>query len=357
MKILVSVGTRPEFIKIVPVIRKLREQSIATHFLYTGQHRDLCRPLFDFFDVNPDTNLDIMEENQPLSHITSTILARMDEVLIGVKPNLVIVHGDTSTTLASALASFYRRIPVTHVEAGLRSHNRYSPFPEEVNRILVDHLAVYHFAPTERNRENLIREGIPPEGIVVTGNTVIDTVQMVAAMVKPTKKKQVIITAHRRENFGAPLEQICGAVAELARRFPDREFLYPVHPNPNVRQVTCDLLTGIPNVRLTEPLDYVTFVTEMASSELVLTDSGGIQEEAPAFGVPVVVMRRETERTEGVEAGTLLLAGTEQQDIVTAASRILTDPAYYASFARARNPYGDGHAAERIVDFLLRVIR
>lgn len=352
--ILVSVGTRPEFIKMAPVIHELRKRGVALHFLYTGQHEHLCRPLFDFFTIYPDTDLAIMEGNQSLPYITSAVLTRMEAVFDAVKPHLVIVHGDTSTTFASALASFYRQIPVAHVEAGLRSYNRYSPFPEEMNRLLTDHLATYHFAPTEQNRENLVREGIPPDGVVVTGNTVIDAVRFVAARVKPTKKKQILITAHRRENFGTPLEQICLAIAELARLFPDHSFLYPVHPNPNVRRVVYALLSGISNIRLSEPLDYVTFITEMASSKLVLTDSGGIQEEAPALGIPVVVMRRETERTEGIAAGTLLLAGTEQHAIVNAARRLLTDANFYASFVGAQNPYGDGHAAERIADFLVR---
>ncbi len=352
MRILVSVGTRPEFIKIVPVIRDLRRRGVPVHFVYTGQHRDLCRPLFDFFEVHPDTDLDIMQENQSLAHITSSILTRLDAVLEHEHPDLVIVHGDTSTTLASSLAAFYRRIPIAHVEAGLRSHYRYSPFPEEMNRVLTDRLATYHFAPTTLNRNNLVREGIDPSHIWVTGNTVIDTVKLVASKVHPQKKKQVLITAHRRENFGEPMEQICRAIAELARRFPHHIFLYPVHPNPNVRRTVGSLLTGIANVKLVDPLDYITFVTEMASSELVLTDSGGIQEEAPAFGIPVIVMRRETERTEGVEAGTLLLVGTNHENIVAAAQRLLTDADFYASFASAQNPYGDGRAAERIVDSL-----
>ncbi len=352
MKVLVSVGTRPEFIKIVPVIRELKKRGVDTHFLYTGQHRDLCRPLFDFFAVHPDTDLDIMKPDQSIAHITSSILTRLDAALDTVKPDLVVVHGDTSTTFASSLAAFYKKIPVGHVEAGLRSHDRYSPFPEEMNRTLTARIAAYHFAPTALNRDNLLREGIDPATIFVTGNTVIDTVKLVAAKIQTKKKKQVLITAHRRENFGEPMRQICGAIAELARTFPDREFLYPVHPNPNVRTTVNALLSNIGNVRLIEPLDYIAFITEMTSSELVLTDSGGIQEEAPAFGIPVIVMRRETERSEGVDAGTLILAGTEQADIVAAAKRLLTDPAYYASFAKATNPYGDGHAAERIVDTL-----
>lgn len=352
MKVLVSIGTRPEFIKMVPVIAELRNRGIDTHFLYTGQHRDLCRTLFDFFDIHPDTDLDIMKENQSIAHITSSILMRLDAALETVRPDLVVVHGDTSTTLASSLAAFYKKTPVAHVEAGLRSHDRYSPFPEEMNRALTDRLSSYHFAPTALNRDNLLREGIDPATIFVTGNTVIDTVKFVAAKIKAQKKKQVLITAHRRENFGAPMEHICRAIAELARLFPDREFLYPVHPNPNVRSTVNVFLSNISNVRLVEPLDYIAFITEMASSELVLTDSGGIQEEAPAFGIPVVVMRRETERTEGVAAGTLILAGTEQSDIIAAAKRILNDAAYYASFANAVNPYGDGHAAERIVDII-----
>ncbi|HNT27693.1 MAG TPA: UDP-N-acetylglucosamine 2-epimerase (non-hydrolyzing) [bacterium] len=355
MKVLVSIGTRPEFIKMVPVLRELKKRGVENHFLYTGQHRDLCRPLFDFFAIHPDTDLDIMKENQPIAHITSSILTRLGTVLDTVEPDIVIVHGDTSTTLASSLAAFYKKIPVAHVEAGLRSHDRYSPFPEEMNRVLTDRLASHHFAPTTLNRDNLLREGIDPATIFVTGNTVIDTVKLVAAKIKAEKKKQVLITAHRRENFGEPMEHICRAIAELARLFPDRAFLYPVHPNPNVRKTTDALLTGISNVRLVEPLDYIAFITEMASSELVLTDSGGIQEEAPAFGIPVVVMRRETERTEGVEAGTLILAGTAQSDIIAAAKRLLTDSAYYASFANATNPYGDGHAAERIVQKLFEI--
>ncbi len=355
MRALVSVGTRPEFIKIVPVILELRRRGMPVHFLYTGQHRDLCRSLFDFFAVHPDTDLDIMKEKQSLSHITSSILTQLDPIVEREVPDIVIVHGDTSTTFASALAAFYHKIPVAHVEAGLRSHDRYSPFPEEMNRVLTDRLATYHFAPTPLNRDNLIREGISSKGVFVTGNTVIDTVKMVAARVLPSKKKQVLVTAHRRENFGAPMEQICRAVAELAHLFPDRVFLYPVHPNPNARKTAHALLTDIANVKLVEPLDYIAFITEMASSEIVLTDSGGIQEEAPAFGVPVVVMRRETERTEGVEAGTLLLAGTEQAAIVASAKRLLTDTDYYISFATAKNPYGDGHAAERIADVLVGV--
>ncbi|HSA34380.1 MAG TPA: UDP-N-acetylglucosamine 2-epimerase (non-hydrolyzing), partial [bacterium] len=271
MKVLVSVGTRPEFIKIVPVIRELKKRGIDTHFLYTGQHRDLCRPLFDFFAVHPDTDLDIMKENQSIAHITSSILTRLDATLDTVKPDLVVVHGDTSTTLASSLAAFYKKIPVAHVEAGLRSNDRYSPFPEEMNRVLTDRIASYHFAPTTQNRDNLLREGIAPANIFVTGNTVIDTVKFVAAKIQTKKKKQVLITAHRRENFGGPMEHICRAIAELARLFPDRAFLYPVHPNPNVRKTTGALLTGIANVKLVEPLDYIAFITEMAHSELVLT--------------------------------------------------------------------------------------
>lgn len=355
MKILVSVGTRPEFIKMAPVILEMKKRLIATVFLYTGQHRDLCRPLFDFFGIHPDIDLEIMKENQSLAHITSSILQKMDKVLDDEKPAIVLVHGDTSTTLASSLAAFYKQIPVGHVEAGLRSGFKYSPFPEEMNRTLTSRIAAYNFAPTNYNEKNLLNEGVDPKSIIITGNTVIDAVKIVASKISVQRKKQILITAHRRENFGEPMLNITGALKDIAAEFQAYELIYPVHPNPNVRKIVNSELGGIANIRLIEPLDYIDFIREMASSELCVTDSGGIQEEAPFFHIPVVVMRRETERTEGVEAGTLLLAGTERADIYNAIRNLLINKDYYNSFAKALNPYGDGTASAKIVDFISAV--
>ncbi len=352
MKVVVSVGTRPEFIKMAPLILELKQCNIETLFVFTGQHRDLCVPMFELFNVFPDIDLAVMKEAQTLPYITSSVLSGIDTVLADIQPDVLLVHGDTSTTLASALAAFYRKIPVGHIEAGLRSGDRYSPFPEEMNRTLTSRLALFHYAPTHSNKENLINEGIAETAITVTGNTVIDAVTFIAENLSVQRQKKILVTAHRRENFGEPMEHIAAAVRELAERFPDRTIVFPMHPNPMVRKTVMPVLDKLHNVLLIEPLDYLGFVREMASSELILTDSGGVQEEGPAFKVPVVVMRRETERPEGVQAGTLILAGTEKSIIVSIATKILSDASYAATFAAATNPYGDGTASKRIVSDL-----
>jgi len=356
MKILISVGTRPEVIKIMPIIIELKKRGIELFFLYTGQHRDLANPLFDFFNIYPDINLDIMKKSQSLTHITASILTKIEKILLDEKPDIVLVHGDTSTTFVSALAAFYQKIAVGHVEAGLRTHNIYSPFPEELNRNLVGKIANYHFAPTTTNYDNLINEGIKKEQIIITGNTVIDAVKSVASSLDVKKEKKILVTTHRRENLGQPMKNICLALKEIAQEYLDYKIVLPMHPNPKVRDIIKSILDNIENVDLIEPLDYVDFIKEMISSEIILTDSGGIQEEAPAFDIPVVVLRSETERTEGVESGCLLMAGTEKEDILRITKKLIEDKKYYSKIAGSKNPYGDGDASNKIIDFLIEKI-
>ena len=357
-------GTRPEAIKMAPLALELsRRENIRALCCVTAQHREMLDSVLEIFNLKPDYDLNIMEPRQTLSTITSKCLLGMDGVLNEAKPDLVLVHGDTSTTFSGALAAFYQKIAVGHVEAGLRTWDRYSPFPEEMNRTLVGDLASLHFCPTPANRDNLLQEGIR-DGIFVTGNTVIDALK---TTVQPTYrfrtdllntldyagKRVILVTCHRRENYGQPMENIMGALRRLVEDFPEVELVYPVHLSPAVQEVAQRHLSNHERIHLIPPLPPDEMHTLMARSAFVMTDSGGLQEEAPALGRPVLVLRRETERPEAVKAGTVRLAGTEAQAVYDQAARLLTDPAAYAQMAQAVNPYGDGQACRRIVDGIL----
>ena len=359
LRVLSVFGTRPEAIKMCPLALELgQREEFESLVCVTAQHREMLDSVLDIFGVTPDYDLDIMEARQTLSSITTKILDRMGDVFRQAQPDIVLVHGDTTTTFASALAAFYEKIPVGHVEAGLRTYDRWSPYPEELNRCLVGRLAEYHFAPTRRNRENLLREAVEGK-IFVTGNTVIDAMRYTVndrpfssgALNKVDFSRRVIaMTCHRRENYGEPMEHIFSAVADLARAYPDLTVVYPVHLSPVVQEAARRVLGGIENVLLTDPVDASDMHKLMDRSYMVMTDSGGLQEEAPALGKPVLVLRRETERPEAVEAGTVWMAGTERERIFRLASELLDDPEKYSAMAHAVNPYGDGHACPRIVD-------
>ena len=346
---------------MAPVIRALREHAerVESVVCNTAQHREMVDQVLEIFRITPDIDLDIMQPGQSLPDLTGRVITRMTEVLQSLRPDWVLVQGDTTTVFATGLAAFYEHIRVGHVEAGLRTYDKRNPFPEEINRLLVDHLSDRHFAPTERNREALLREGHTDETIIVTGNTVIDALLSVAELPEPPDmppldpdRRLILVTAHRRENHGQPLRNICAALKALAGR-GDVQIVYPVHMNPNVRGPVYELLGDVPGVLLTNPVDYVTLVHLMRRAYLILTDSGGIQEEAPSLGKPVLVMRRRTERGEAVEAGVVELVGTETEAILGHATRLLDDSAAYRSMVRAVNPYGDGRAAGRIVASLL----
>ncbi|MFJ5443849.1 non-hydrolyzing UDP-N-acetylglucosamine 2-epimerase [Pectobacterium sp. CHL-2024] len=369
MKVLTVFGTRPEAIKMAPLVHALAQDgAFESRICVTAQHREMLDQVLRLFDITPDYDLDIMRPGQGLSEISCRILSGLEPVMAEFKPDLVLVHGDTTTTLATSLAAFYQRIPVGHVEAGLRTGNLYSPWPEEANRKLTGHLAMYHFAPTENSRQNLLREHLSDRHIFVTGNTVIDALFWVrdrilgdAALRRSLdekyaflddNKKLILVTGHRRESFGGGFERICSALADIARRHPEVQIVYPVHLNPNVSEPVNRILSGIDNVMLIAPQDYLPFVYLMNRSYMILTDSGGIQEEAPSLGKPVLVMRDTTERPEAVEAGTVKLVGTEVTSIVDAVSTLLTDEESYQAMSRAHNPYGDGQACQRIVDAL-----
>ncbi len=365
-KILVVVGTRPEAIKMAPVIGALKAADWCDcRVLATAQHRQMLDQVLALFDIEPDIDLDIMRPGQSLPDLTARILTDVSRVLESESPDAVLVQGDTTTVMATALACFYRRIPVGHVEAGLRTGDLSNPFPEEMNRVVAGHLARWHFAPTEGSRDNLLREAIAGESIHVTGNTVIDALLEVSGRAADValpvsldaSQRLVLLTMHRRENFGEPLQQICAAVAELATRFPEVVFAAPVHPNPNVREVVHAKLDGIANIKLIEPLDYLPFVAMMKRAHLILSDSGGVQEEAPALGKPVLVLRRETERPEAVAAGVVKLVGADRAAIVREASILLDDATAYAGMARGVSPYGDGCAAARICGVLRDAFR
>ena len=359
IKIICAVGTRPEAIKMAPVILALKQQPWAeVRVLATAQHRGLLDQVLAFFDIAPDIDLDIMRPNQALTTLTARLLLELDAVLLAEKPDVLLAQGDTTTVMTAALACFYHRIPFGHVEAGLRTWDMQNPFPEEANRVIAGRLARWHFAPTEGSRQNLLREGAPDSDIIVTGNTVIDALLMTAerelelGIALDPAKRLVLITSHRRENFGAPFREICRAVQTLAERNPEVQFLYPVHPNPNVKDVAHEVLGASANIHLCEPLDYAPFVAAMQRSYLIISDSGGVQEEAPALGKPVLVLRDETERPEAVEQGVVKLVGPNYERIVAEAQRLLDDEAAYAAMARGISPYGDGHGAERIVEVL-----
>jgi UDP-N-acetylglucosamine 2-epimerase (non-hydrolysing) len=370
----VFMGTRPEAIKMAPVVAALRRGSgLDCRVVATGQHREMFQQVADQFGFAVDADLRVMRPNQTLAMLTARLMERIDGWLQEARPDIALVQGDTTTVLVAALACFYRRIPIGHVEAGLRTGNIWSPFPEEVNRRLASPIVTLHFAPTESAKAALLREGVAEAAVEVTGNTVIDALLMeVARQQEPALRRQVhaslaallgddwdrvpfvLITGHRRENFGEGIEQICEAIVALARRYPGHRFVYPVHLNPNVERHVRRLLGGVPSVRLIEPQGYRSFVALMAACRLVLTDSGGVQEEAPSLGKPVLVMRDTTERPEGVAAGTALLVGPRASAIVEHTTRLLDRPEAYEAMANAVNPYGDGHAAGRIVARLRR---
>ncbi len=359
-KILVVFGTRPEAIKLCPVVAHLRSlRQFEVQICVTAQHRSLLDQVLEAFEVTPDFDLDLMRPNQTLAQSTSRIVAALEPVIESARPEMVLVQGDTTTTFCGALAAFYHKIPVGHVEAGLRTWDRWQPFPEEVNRVLTTSLASLHFAATKWAAANLYREGVPAERVSVTGQTGIDAVLYVRDRLEAGKlrgqdwpqldpgKKLIVVTAHRRESFGAGFERICAALTRIAER-PDVEIVYPVHPNPNVQDPVRRGLAGRPNVFLTEPLEYVPFVDLMRRAYLVITDSGGIQEEGPSLGKPILVLREKTERPEAVEAGTVKLVGTDERCIVSQAEWLLDDRTEYERMARIHNPYGDGHASGRI---------
>jgi UDP-N-acetylglucosamine 2-epimerase (non-hydrolysing) len=367
LKVSVIFGTRPEAIKLCPLIRKFREiGGVDVSVCVTGQHRQMLDQVLRVFEVVPDADLELMQHNQSLASLTARAVDAIDGYLSGASPDLVIVQGDTTTTLCASMAAYYRRIPVAHVEAGLRTGNRYAPFPEELNRVLTTRIVEYHFAPTTMARENLIRENVPEDRIYVTGNTVIDALLWAVERVRQTPPtalqlppglsnghshcRLVLITGHRRESFGHGFESICRAIRELSLRFPSVFFVYPVHMNPNVTEPVHRLLSNRGNIVLMPPVDYMPFVWLLDRSYLVLTDSGGIQEEAPSLGKPVLVMRDNTERPEGVVSGTTKLVGTNYDSIVNNVSLLLDREDVYLSMAKAGNPYGDGNACERIVE-------
>ena len=370
-KILFIFGTRPEAIKLAPVILAFKNQSeyFETRVCVTAQHREMLDQVLSFFQIVPDVDLDIMKPGQSLADVTVTGLSQLVETLTAFPADLVFVQGDTTTAFIGALAAYYRKIQVAHVEAGLRSGNKYSPFPEEMNRILAGHLSDYHFAPTDRAVENLRKENIQ-QRVYNVGNPVLDALLLGLDLIRRDgeekyaahfnmlsfEKRIVLITGHRRESFGMPFENICEAIHECASQFPDVQFVYPVHLNPNVREPVMRLLSDVHNVHLMEPLDYPHFIWLMSKSYLVLTDSGGLQEEAPALGKPVLVMRDVTERTEGIEAGTARLVGTEKEVIASALIELLSDESTYESMSKASNPYGDGKSAGRIVEVIRKHI-
>jgi UDP-N-acetylglucosamine 2-epimerase (non-hydrolysing) len=361
MKILSIFGTRPEAIKMAPILARLRDDypQVSSVVCVTGQHREMLEQVLTLFGIVPQYDLALMQANQTLSHLTAEAMRGLDPILAAERPDWVLTQGDTTTAMVGALAAFYHRCRVGHVEAGLRTFDKWQPYPEEINRRIADLIADLHFAPTPESAKNLLREGISPEGILVTGNTGIDALQMVAGCPYdwkagplanlPRDLPLILVTAHRRENFGPPLQRICAALRTIAHRHPDHHLVYPVHLNPHVREVVVPALGGLSNVHLLPPLDYLPLVHLMKASTLVLTDSGGIQEEAPGLGKPVLVLREVTERPEGVASGTVRLVGTDPDRIVEAVTTLLTDPDAYRQMAQARNPYGDGEASRRIL--------
>lgn len=370
-KLLILFGTRPEAIKLAPIVRKAADFDFEPIVCTTGQHKEMLQQCMDIFSMQADHELSLMRPNQSLSGLTSRVIDHVADVIHRVKPEAVLVQGDTTTSFASALAAFYSHVPVGHVEAGLRTYDLKAPYPEEAMRQMTSRIAKYHFAPTDRNKQALLKENIAENAIFVTGNTVIDSLLWVRDLITQNKKadqlqipdivrerlndgtrKMVLITGHRRESFGAGIRAICEAIAELASAHPEIEFVYPVHLNPNVTQPVQEILGGTPNIHLIEPLNYYSFVYMMQRSYLILSDSGGVQEEAPSFGVPVLVTRFVTERMEAVENGAVKLVGSDREAIVKEANALLADEDIYQGMVRAGNPYGDGRAAERILQVL-----
>lgn len=380
-KIMLVFGTRPEAIKMAPVVKELYKckDKLQAIVCVTGQHREMLDQVLEIFDIKPDYDLNIMKKGQDLYDVTSRVLLGMRDVLAEAKPDVVLVHGDTTTSMAAALAAFYQQIPVGHVEAGLRTNDIYNPWPEEINRQMTGRIATYNFSPTPLSKSNLMKENVREDSILVTGNTVIDALYWVVEKLKTDtvlamqqrniiaeagyhipedNRKVVLITGHRRENFGNGFINICNAIKRLAIKYPDIDFVYPMHLNPNVRKPIHSVfgsdLSCIKNMFFIEPLEYLSFVLLMERATLILTDSGGIQEEAPGLGKPVLVMRETTERPEALSAGTVKLVGTDEELIVESVSRLLTVPEEYERMSKAVNPYGDGMASERIVKFLMK---
>jgi UDP-N-acetylglucosamine 2-epimerase (non-hydrolysing) len=368
MKLFIIAGTRPEAIKLVPVYMEAKKRRVEVKFISTGQHREMLDQVFDWFQIRPDMDLEIMQKNQTLASLTANVLQNLDQLFANEKPNCVIVQGDTTTAFVASLAAYYHKIKVAHVEAGLRTHNKYSPWPEEINRSLIGRIADLHFAPTTLSAENLKRENIAEEKIFITGNTVIDAllytndkankenifhVQLQDYFIGEEKnRKLVLITGHRRENWGQGFEEICKAIQTLAIRYPDIHFVYPVHLNPNVQEPVQRLLSGHHNIILTDPLNYPEFVRMMERSYIILSDSGGVQEEAPSLGKPVLVMRDTTERPEGVEAGSVNLVGTSSDSIINSFIELIENDSVYQNMSNVKNPYGDGTASKQIIDVL-----
>ena len=367
MKVLSIFGTRPEAVKMAPIVRLLQQTpGVESRICVTAQHRQMLDQVLNLFDIKPDYDLDLMREGQSLAQISASIFTHLDPVLAEFKPDWALVVGDTTTVVTTSQLAYYHRIKLGHVEAGLRTHNKWHPFPEEINRRIATVIADLHFAPTDWSKENLLREGVEEQDIQVTGNPVIDALQFVVSQDEPAEitdlirrlrtrgstRQLVLVTAHRRENFGRPLENICHAIRQLASR-GDVEIVYPVHLNPRVQEPVDRILRGVENITLLSPLDYLPMVHLLKHARLILTDSGGLQEEAPSLGIPVLLLRETTERPEGVKAGTLKVVGTETRAIVQEADHLLSDPVAHSRMARAANPYGDGYAAERIVDALL----
>ena len=363
MTVLVVFGTRPEAIKLAPVISELRRHpDVTTRVCVTGQHKEMIQPILELFDVRPDIDLALMTPDQRLSLLTATALTQIEEVVSSTAPDWVVLQGDTTSAMAAALAAFYQRVPVAHVEAGLRTHDLARPFPEEANRRIADALSSVHFAPTELARRNLLREGTDSSTIYVTGNTVVDALHTVGNLPEdravdllasvPADRRIILLTAHRRESFGPGLRDVYHAIREIADALPDVHFIYPVHLNPNVQEPAHAMLAGHAQISLIQPLDYVALIHLIRRATLILTDSGGIQEEAPTFGKPVLVLRELTERAEAVQAGCARIVGTDRHTIVSAALELLTDRSAYDRMAHVANPFGDGHASERIVRIL-----
>ena len=366
LKVMTIFGTRPEAIKMAPVVLELQKHpdKIQSIVAVTAQHREMLDQVLHLFDIRPDYDLDIMKSSQTLFDITSRALVGLREVLEEARPDLVLVHGDTTTTFVGALAAFYQQIPVGHVEAGLRTHNKYSPYPEEMNRKLTGVLTDLHFAPTQTARQNLLQENVLPESIFVTGNTVIDAllstvnpsyrfVDELLSSVSFETSRVILVTTHRRENLGEPMRQVYQALKRIVLEYPDVEILFPVHKNPKVREVVDSVLGNLPRVHLTDPMDYEPFANLMDRATMILTDSGGIQEEAPSLGKPVLVLRDTTERPEAIDAGTVRLIGTAEETVYSEIKALLTDPDQYRSMSEAANPYGDGKASARIVQSIL----
>ena len=360
-KVMIIFGTRPEAIKMAPIVKELKNHSdkIDTIVTLSAQHRQMLDQVLEIFEIKADYDLNVMTENQKLSEVTVSVIQRLEKILEKEKVDFILVQGDTTTTFAASLVGFYHKIPIGHVEAGLRTHNMYYPFPEELNRVLTTRLTTFHFAPTKLARENLVNEGIAEDSILITGNTVIDSLFYIVNREGYTEaadsdgKRKILVTAHRRENFGKGLENICKAILDIVNRHPDVEIIFPVHLNPNVRKVVYHLLSENDRIKLIEPLDYQQFCKHIAESYLILTDSGGVQEEAPSLGKPVLVLRNETERQEALDAGTAILVGTDTKIIIEQTEILLTNPNRYEEMAKAVNPYGDGKASKRIAQFIL----